>query len=166
MQVRLLGMLLGVLLFANALGQGQPLEVRLEGYVVTVVTQDDGARVEEFTEATQAQPGEIVEYRVTVTNISDETFTSANAAIVGPVPATTIYLANSASPRGVEANLEFSADGGQTFSEKPVLEKTNEQGEKELVEALPEEYTATRWALLTPLEPAQSLTFKYRVTVN
>lgn len=164
-QVRLLGVLLGFILLSTALAQGQPLEVTLDGYLVQLVTQDDGTQVEEFTQATQARPGQIVEYRVTVTNVSQETLPASNAMITGPVPATTIYLANSASS-GSEARLEFSADGGQTFAEKPLLEKINEQGEKELVEALPEEYTATRWALLAPLEPAQSLTFTYRVTVN
>jgi uncharacterized repeat protein (TIGR01451 family) len=165
MQVRLLGILLGLALLSTALAQSQPLEVTLEGYLVTLVTQDDGSQVEEFTEATQAQPGQVVEYRVTVTNLSQETLLASNAMVVGPVPATTTYLADSAS-LGAEARLEFSADGGQTFAAKPMLEKVNEQGEKEFVEALPEEYTAARWALLMPLEPAQSLTFTYRVTVN
>jgi uncharacterized repeat protein (TIGR01451 family) len=166
MQVRLVGILLAGVLLSNVLGQNQPLEVTLEGYVVTVITQDDGTQVEEFTEATQARPGQIVEYRVTVTNTGSEILAGGNALLTGPIPPTTRYIADSATPSSTGARLEFSADGGQIFAEKPVLEKTNEQGEKEIVEALPAEYTTARWALLVPLEPAQSLTFKYRVTVN
>jgi uncharacterized repeat protein (TIGR01451 family) len=165
MQVRLLGMFLGVVLLANVLGQSQPLEVTLEGYLVTLVTNDDGTKEEKFIAASAARPGQVVEYRVIVTNVSNETVPASNTMIVGPVPDTTTYLADSASS-GAEARLEFSADGGRTFAEKPLFEKTNEQGEKELVVALPEDYTATRWALLMPLGPAQSLTFTYRVTVN
>lgn len=164
--VRLVGILLGFALLSVALAQGQPLEVTLDGYLVQLVTQDDGTQVEEFTQATQARPGQVVEYRVTVTNISNETLPASNAFVTGPVPDTTTYLADSATLSNSEVELEFSADGGQTFAEKPVLEKTNEQGEKEMVEASPEEYTAARWAILMPIEPHHTLTLKYRVTVN
>jgi uncharacterized repeat protein (TIGR01451 family) len=153
-------------ILAQAGGQENPLEVRLEGYLVNVVTKEDGTQEEEFIEATEARPGQIVEYRVLVTNISSETLPASNALITGPVPNTTTYLADTATPSSSEASLEFSADGGQTFAEKPMIEKTNEQGETEMVEALPEEYTAARWTILIPLEPQQTLTFNYRVTVK
>jgi uncharacterized repeat protein (TIGR01451 family) len=166
LQFRLLGVLLGLVLLFSAWAQSQPLEVTLEGYLVQVITKEDGSQAEEFVAATQARPGQVVEYRVLVTNVSNETLPASNAMITGPVPNTTTYLADSATATGVEVMLEFSADGGQSFAEKPMLEKENEQGEKELVEALPEEYNAARWALLMPIEPAQSLTFTYRVTVN
>jgi uncharacterized repeat protein (TIGR01451 family) len=165
-QFRLLGVLLGLVLLSSAWAQSQPLEVTLEGYLVQVITKEDGSQAEEFVAATQARPGQVVEYRVLVTNVSNETLPPSNAMITGPVPNTTTYLADSATATGAEVMLEFSADGGQSFAEKPMLEKENEQGEKELVEALPEEYNAARWALLMPIEPAQTLTFTYRVTVN
>jgi uncharacterized repeat protein (TIGR01451 family) len=165
-QVRLLGVVLGLVLLSSVWAQSQPLEVTLEGYLVQVVTKEDGSQAEEFVAATQARPGQVVEYRVLVTNVSNETLPPSKAMITGPVPKTTTYLADSATATGAEAMLEFSANGGQTFAEKPMLEKENKQGEKELVEALPEEYSAARWALLVPLAPAQTLTFTYRVTVN
>jgi uncharacterized repeat protein (TIGR01451 family) len=155
-----------VAILAQAGAQDNPVEVKLEGYLVNVVTKEDGTQEEEFVAATEARPGQVVEYRVFVTNVSSETLPASNALITGPVPATTAYIADTATPTSAEAKLEFSADGGQTFAEKPLLEKTNDQGETELVEALPEEYTAARWAILIPLEPQQTLTFTYRVTVK
>jgi uncharacterized repeat protein (TIGR01451 family) len=155
-----------IAILAQAGAQDNPLEVRLEGYLVNVVTKEDGTQEEEFIAATEARPGQVVEYRVLVSNISNETLPASNAFITGPIPATTSYIADSATPTSAEARVEFSADGGQTFAEKPLIEKTNEQGEKEMVEALPEEYTAARWAILIPLGPQQTLTFKYRVTVK
>jgi uncharacterized repeat protein (TIGR01451 family) len=155
-----------IAILAQAIAQDNPLEVKLEGYIVNVVTKEDGTKEEEFIEATEARPGQVVEYRVIVTNVSNETLPASNALITGPIPNTTTYLAESATATSGEAKLEFSADGGQTFAEKPLIEKTNDQGEKEMVEALPEEYTAARWAILVPLEPQQALTFKYRVTVK
>jgi uncharacterized repeat protein (TIGR01451 family) len=155
------------LLYCVAWAQtSEPLEVKLEGYLVNVVTKDDGTKEETFIEATEARPGQVVEYRVIVTNIGNETIAASNALLTGPVPTTTTYIANTATASSAEARLEFSADGGATFAEKPMIEKENDQGEKELVEALPEDYTATRWAILIPLEPQQTHTFTYRVTVN
>jgi uncharacterized repeat protein (TIGR01451 family) len=165
-QVRLLGVLLGFILLSSALAQSEPLEVTLEGYLVNVVTQDDGTKEEEFIAASEARPGQVVEYRVIVTNVSNETLPASNAFVTGPIPTTTTYIADSATPSNSEVGLEFSADGGVSFAVKPMLEKTNEQGEKELVEALPEDYTATRWAILMPIEPHHTLTLTYRVTVN
>jgi uncharacterized repeat protein (TIGR01451 family) len=149
-----------------ATAQDNPVEVTLEGYLVNVITKEDGTQEEEFVPATEARPGQVVEYRVLVTNVSGETLPASNALITGPIPATTAYIADTATATSTEAKLEFSADGGQTFAEKPLIEKTNDQGEKEMVEALPEEYTAARWAILVPLEPQQTLTFTYRVTVK
>jgi uncharacterized repeat protein (TIGR01451 family) len=155
-----------LLLASWSMAQDNPVEVTLEGYLVNVITKEDGTQEEEFVPATEARPGQVVEYRVLVTNISSETLPASNALITGPIPATTAYIADTATPTTAEATLEFSADGGQTFAEKPLIERTNEQGEKEMVEALPEEYTAARWAILIPLDPQQTLTFKYRVTVQ
>jgi uncharacterized repeat protein (TIGR01451 family) len=146
--------------------QDEPVQVTLEGYLVNVITKEDGTQEEEFVEATEARPGQVIEYRVIVTNVSDEAIPANNASVIGPVQATTTYLADSATASSGEALLEFSADNKATFAEKPLIEKENAEGEKELVEALPEEYTDTRWTILVPLEPQQTLTFTYRVTVK
>jgi uncharacterized repeat protein (TIGR01451 family) len=162
----LLGLCLLGVVWSLVAAQDNPVQVTLEGYLVNVVTKEDGATEEEFVEASEARPGQVVEYRVIVTNVSNETLPASNALITGPIPATTTYIADTATASSGEAKLEFSADGGVTFAEKPMIEKTNDQGEKEVVEALPDEYTAARWAILIPLEPQQTLTFSYRVTVQ
>jgi uncharacterized repeat protein (TIGR01451 family) len=144
----------------------EPLSVSLEAYVVTVMTKDDGTTEEKFSEAATARPGQIVEYRVIVMNTSNETVPGSSAFIVGPVPASTDYLVDTATLSSDAARLEFSADGGQSFADKPMVLKKNDEGEEELVAALPEEYTDARWQLLQALAPQESLTFSYRVTVR
>ena len=145
---------------------GEPLNVSLEAYIVTVITKDDGTKEEQFSKATTARPGQTVEYRVIVVNTSSETLPGTNAYITGPVPASTDYLAESATATSDKALLEFSADGGQSFAETPMITKKNEQGEEVLVEAQPEEYTDARWQLLQAVAPQETLTFSYRVTVR
>ncbi len=155
-------LLLGCLVGAQT---GEPLNVSLEAYIVTVITKDDGSKEEQFSAASTARPGQIVEYRVVVVNTSNDTLPGSNAYITGPVPASTDYLPETATV-SEKATLEFSADGGQSFADKPMVMKKNEQGEEELVEAKPEEYTDARWQLLQALAPQETLTFSYRVTVR
>jgi uncharacterized repeat protein (TIGR01451 family) len=149
------------------LAQNEPISVKLEAYIVSTITKEDGTTEEQFTEAKEARPGQVVEYRVVVTNVSDETLPASNAIITGPIPATTAYIADSATPSSESATLEFSADGGQTFSVPPIMIKVkNDQGEEVEVEATPDQYTAARWTILQVLEPKQEIIFKYRVTVK
>jgi uncharacterized repeat protein (TIGR01451 family) len=156
-----------VMLMAAVVAQDEPVIVRLEAFIVSTITKEDGTTEEQFTEAKEARPGQVVEYRVVVTNISDETLPASNAAITGPIPATTTYIADSATPSSENAGLEYSADGGQTFSVPPVMIKVkNDNGEEVEVAATPEQYTAARWTILQALEPKQEIIFKYRVTVK
>jgi uncharacterized repeat protein (TIGR01451 family) len=165
--MKVICVLLFVLFCLPALAQNEPVTVKLEAYIVSTITKEDGTTEEQFTEAKEARPGQVVEYRVVVTNVSDETLPASNAIITGPIPATTIYIADSATPSSEAATLEYSADGGQTFSAPPVMIKVeNENGEEVEVEATPDQYTAARWTILQSLEPQQEIIFKYRVTVK
>ena len=142
-----------------------PLEINLEAFIVSTVTKEDGSSEELFSAAESARPGQIVEYRVSVGNRSETSLPAGNAAVTGPVPAGTMYQANSASFD--DARLEFSADGGQSFSSPPVMiTVVNEEGEEVEVEASPEDYTALRWNILKTLEPGETLVYVYRVIVR
>ena len=144
----------------------EPVVVVLDAFVVETVTNDDGEEEETFVEATEARPGQVVEYRVTATNEGETTLPAGNVVVTGPVPEGTLYLADSAAGEA-EVSLTFSADGGETFSAPPVMIMvTNDDGEEEEVEAAPEQYTAVRWSVERALEPEESLNFSYRVTVE
>ncbi len=142
-----------------------PLEINLEAFIVSTITKEDGSSEELFSAAESARPGQIVEYRVSVKNSSDTSLPAGNAAVTGPIPAGTMYQADSASFE--EAQLEFSADGGQSFSMPPVMMiVVNEEGKEVEVEASPEDYTALRWNILKTLEPDEVLVYVYRVIVR
>lgn len=155
--------------FALMLGitaaQAEPVTVSLEAFVVTTVTLADGTVQETFTEATEARPGQTVEYRVMLRNAGDETLPVGTVTVAGPVPATTAYLAATATQSDL-VTAEFSADDGATFSAEPVMKTvTNEAGAEEQVVAAPAEYSAVRWTLQEALEPGAERTLSYRVDV-
>ena len=159
MQKRLRAVLLStlflfVLLSGAAFAQGDnPIEVRIEAYIVSQVTAEDGSVTERFSESSTARPGQVVEYRVFATNTDETTLPEESVSVNGPIPDSSTYVPGSATPSSEEVRTEYSLDG-EAFSEAP------ETTEGETA------YRAVRWTLLTPLEPQQEEQFVYRVTIN
>jgi uncharacterized repeat protein (TIGR01451 family) len=146
--------------FGLALGQDaadNPVEVRLEIFLVSEVQG-----TEQFRPATTARPGQTVEYRLTAVNRSDETLPQGIVEIIGPIPDRTTFVPNSATPSSERLLTEYSADGGQNYSEEPVL--IGEEPNRRVAE--PASYDSIRWTLLVPMEPGQEEAFFYRVIVG
>lgn len=138
------------------------VQIRVETYVVSEVTKDDGTKEERFSDATSAFPGQVVEYRIFATNVSDATLQPGILKVTGPVPDGMTYVEDSATPSSDRVLTEFSADGGVTYSEPPVLVGT---GDDRSV-APPDSYTGIRWTLLVPMDVGDEEPFYYRVTVD
>lgn len=138
---------------ATVFAQDNPVTVRIEAYIVSQVTAEDGNVTERFSESTTARPGQVVEYRVFATNTDETTLPAESVSVVGPVPDSSTYVDGSATTTSERVRTEFSLDG-EAFSEAP---ETTEG---------PTAYRAVRWTLLVPLEPAQEEQFVYRVTIN
>lgn len=143
------------------------MRVTLESFLVTEVVLEDGTVEERFTPAEQAFPGQVIEYRLTVTNVSDAVLPPGNVAVTGPVPEGTSFVPGSANMDPDALRVAYSADQAVTFSEPPLtITVTNDAGEEEQVEVEPSEYDAVRWTLLVPLEPDASRTMTYRVQID
>lgn len=137
-----------------------PLQSELKVFVVG--TDAEG---EETLVATESiEPGQTVEYQLTYSNVSEGALSRIRA--IGPVPESTFYIGDSATEKA-SVLLEYSVDGGETFSVPPlqVTITDEETGETETIEARPEHYNQLRWTIPT-LAPGQSIDLKYRVTVR
>lgn len=137
-----------------------PIELRTEIYIVSLVTLDDGTKEERFTEATSAIPGQVIEYRVFATNVGETTLPAGRVQVTGPVMEGMQFVAGSATPASRRVLTEFSADG-TNFGTSPLI--IGEGDDREVVN--PQDYKAVRWTLLEPLEPGQEEPFYYRVTL-
>lgn len=147
---------------AQAQPPDNPVTVRLEIYLVSEVTADNGTVTERFTPATSARPGQIVEYRLFAVNESDETLPAGIVIVTGPVPDGTTFVPGSATPSSERILTEFSAPGSDGFSEPPVI--VDQGGNRSTAD--PESYGVVRWTLRVAMEPGQEETFIYRVTVE
>ncbi len=136
-----------------AFAQDETVSVRIEAYIVSQVTADDGSITERFSESTTARPGQVVEYRVFATNNDATTLPPESVSVLGPIPESSVYVDGSATPTSERVLTEFSLDN-ETFSETP---ETTEG---------PTAYRTVRWTLLVPMEPEQEEMFAYRVTIN
>lgn len=140
-----------------------PLAVTLESYLVTEVTLEDGTVEEQLVPTEVAEPGQVLEYHLTLQNESEGVIPEGVAA-TGPVPERTQYLAESATA-GESSDLTFSVDEGESFAATPTVTVTDEDGNEQEVAAEPGQYDAVRWELLGELGPGQTRTFVYRVEV-
>lgn len=146
----------------------EPLVVTLEAYIVTQVTLDDGKIEERFTPAKEAEPGDVIEYRIIGRNTTDAPL---NQITLGnQIPTGSFYINNSASSSDI-AEPEFSAPGytspsGAEYGPAPLTVTLTINGvEKEVVIA-PEQYSALQWQLREPIAAESEVTFIYRVEVK
>ncbi len=142
----------------------EPVTVGVEAFVVSEVTNESGDVEERFSAASTARPGQVVEYRLTVSSQEETTLPAGTVVVTGPIPEGTRYIEDSATPSSERILTEFTADG-ETYSEPPVTSSDEGTGGSGDVVA-PSAYAAVRWTLLTPVEPAQEEVFTYRVVVE
>jgi len=113
------------------------LEVSLTAHRVAVDTRGR----ETFQAATEAHPGEVVEYRAAYRNAGDGTVRDVQATL--PIPDGTEYVARTASPSPALASLD-----GRTFEPLPLKRRVQlADGREEIREVPPSEYRYLRWTL-------------------
>ena len=154
---------LSAVFLASSAAAQAPLAVTLESYLVTEVTLEDGTVAEQLVATETAEPGQVLEYHLTLEN-EGEAVIPEGVAATGPVPERTQYLEATATDTA-GSDLTFSADEGESFSAAPTVTVTDENGDEREVAAEPEQYDAVRWLLLSELEPGKTRTFVYRVEV-
>lgn len=151
----------------TAFAQADAIEFDVEIVRVDQVRGDDGEIAERFVPVTEAIPGEVIEYRVTAVNRGDIIYRPGTVVVTLPIGNGLAYLEGSATPTSDKVVTEFSADGGVSYSEPPVLiEVTPAADEVEQRAAEPEEYDHIRWTFSIPFEPEQEELLVYRVEVR
>ncbi len=138
---------------AAAVADGD-ITAQLDAQRVTVV---DGK--ETFSPATQAKPGELVEYRATYTNAGGQTARQVLATL--PVPAGMEFVDHTAVPAKVEASLD-----GRTYAPVPLKRPVRLANGREVVRLVPAaEYRWLRWPLAA-MEPGSVRTVSARMRVR
>lgn len=155
--------LAAVLALSPLAASAQPAEPLLSSLSALVVGKD-AAGAETLAPAQEAAPGDVVEYRLSYTNVSPASI--SGVVVTGPIPDSMSYVADSAfAPGG--ARMEVSVDNGESWEREPVRRlRQNAQGQTVEVIVPASEYTHVRWVGSAPLQPSQSIQYTYRAQVN
>ncbi len=104
--------------------------------------------------------GDVVEYRLVFTNITGRPVN--NIQVTDPLPEGMHYLQGTAGADREDVDVEFSLDGGTSYSEQPMVEVVVD-GRTELRPASPEDYTNIRWTVHGEVQPEASVTAAFQV---
>jgi len=145
---------------ASAFGKGPSLAGTMEARKIVM----DAESREMAISAEKVYPADRIEYALHYTNVGDAPAAGVN--LVGPVPAGTAYVVDTATESESVRPL-FSIDGGTSFSEAPVTYVVvNDDGVEERKVATPDMYTHVMWNIASVLEVGGEVGVSYRVQVK
>ena len=104
--------------------------------------------------------GDVVEYRLVFTNITGRPIN--NIQFNDPLPEGMHYLQGTAGADRDDVDVEFSLDGGTSYSTQPMVEVVVD-GQTEWRPADPEDYTDIRWTVHGDLLPDARVTAAFQV---
>jgi len=128
---------------------------------IVTVSAPDGAVSLDYQSADQVSPGDTLYYHIDYENGSSEAADAVKLVMV--VPAEVSYLENTADAGGMDAELAFSADNGQTFTTRRDV-RVERDGVSQTASA--GDITHIRWAFNEPVAPGNSGKVSFRATVR
>ncbi len=149
-----------VLVSSAAFAGDAPLTGTIEA--VKVVANSSGE--ESFLPAVEANPRDVIEYRLTYANSGSSAL--RNVSVTDPIPFGTEYvMQTAAAPHG--GTVEFSIDNGDTYSAWPVRVKSTDENGKEIwVDATADMVTHIRWNFDRALDPESKINLSYRAIIK
>jgi uncharacterized repeat protein (TIGR01451 family) len=128
----------GALLASAPLYAQQPaLRVAAENRTAAAAAQAGHARADQ-----NARPGDVVRYRLTFTNTAGRPV--RRVQLSNPLAGGMHFVAGSVNASRQDAQAEYSADGGRTFSAQP-MEQVVIEGRRVARPVSPDRYTNVRW---------------------
>lgn len=150
----------GSMLFAVSAYAASPVSGDIQAFLITA---DNGSELQQPAE--QAEPGDVIEYRLIFTNSGEADVFGLN--VVNPIPQNTTFVSQSANTK-IPSIFKVSIDGGETFESTPVkrIETQTDGSQKEVV--IPSSmYTHVQWKADKPLlSDGGEHVYSYRVTIK
>lgn len=112
---------------------------------------------------TLARTGDVIRYTLRFTNTVGKAVRGLE--LKDPIPTGLQFVDGSAEASRSDATLEFSADGGRTWSARP-METVTIDGRTEERPVAPERYTHVRWTVAGWVQPRASVTAHFDTRVS
>lgn len=157
---------LALVMAARAEGQGPGTPVQARP-ALTIAVQNRSAAAEAARGAarrdTTVRPGDVLRYTLTFVNGTPSAI--RNVQLSNPLPAGLQLVAGTVKASRADAQVEYSADGGKSFSATPTLEVVVD-GKTERRPASPAQYTHVRWTVTGAVAPQATVTAEYETRVT
>ena len=146
---------------SQAWAAGPEVKVQLQGSYQS--TEKPQAKWATLQDGTKVAPGDRILYSVEISNQGDKE--ARNPVAFGPIPAGTRFVAGTATT-DAKLKVDYSIDGGKTFSPSPTLTIVGKDGKSQTVPAPVERYTTVRWMWNGGLPPGAKDSVSYQVEVR
>jgi len=130
---------------------------------LNLTAQEEGRATPEGADAPASRPGDLIEYRLSFTNTREGAV--GNVVFDDPIPVGLVYVEGSAGAEPENVVVEFSIDGGDSYTANPEIE-VEEAGERVRRPAPAEAYTHVRWTVQGTLAPGEEVRAVFRVRVS
>jgi uncharacterized repeat protein (TIGR01451 family) len=138
--------------WAGVLQAQRPLVVTAEN----LMAKSRGAKSEAVL------PGDVLHYRLRFTNLNQGDV--RGVVFTNPVPTGLRYVDGSAGADREDVLVEYSTDGGKTFSARPMVSEVV-GGKRVQKPAPPEQYTHVRWTVRGSISPGAMVTAEFRASL-
>lgn len=140
---------------------GPDVKVQLQGSYQTA--DKPQAKWATLQDGTKVAPGDRILYSVEIINQGDRQ--ADHPVAFGPIPAGTRFVAGTATGDS-RLKVEYSIDGGKTYSPSPTLTIKGSDGKPQTVPAPVDRYTTVRWMWNGGLPPGATDSVSYQVEVR
>lgn len=137
----------------NAQGATPSLVIR--AFNVTAGTDADRGAARRDT---LARMGDVLRYDLAFANSGDQPL--RGVVVADPIPLGLHFVANSARASRGDARVEYSADGGRTWSTEPI-ENVMVDGRSITRPIAPDRYTHIRWSIVGTVAPHATVTAEF-----
>ena len=146
--------------------QQQPVALLLSAEIKKLSRDENGNEKISWNQLPpQVVPGSILRYTVTAENNTSRNM--RNLAVTQPIPDGMVYIMQSATKASATNSIvDFSIDGGKSFSIKPVIKVRGRDGKVEERPAPPDAYTHVRWNFGETLPANSRVQVSYQVRVK
>ena len=124
-----------------------------------VVTAENVTAKSRGASSEAVMPGDVVRYQLRFTNPNQGDV--RGVVFTNPVPQGLRYVAGSAGADRQDVVVEYSIDGGKTYSARP-MESVVEAGKRVQKPAAPEKYSHVRWTVRGSIAPGATVTAEFR----
>ena len=107
-----------------------------------------------------ALPGDVIEYSLVFTNVTDTEV--SDVTFTDPIPAGMVIMLGSTTVDRDGVVVDYSINGGETWSDQPLIDVAQPDGRMVRQPAPPEAYTHIRWTVTGSVAVGAQVTARFR----